>query len=43
MKLANTSGELPRLHDVRAVAEALGITPWGVRNLHRVGRLRGFS
>jgi len=41
MKLANSCKELPRLHDAFEVAQALGISIWGVRNLHRVGRLRG--
>lgn len=41
MKATTTNEPLPTLHDANEVAKALGITAWGVRNLHRVGRLRG--
>ncbi len=38
---ANTRTNEPRLLNVHAVATIVGLTPWGVRHLHRAGKLRG--
>jgi len=37
----NIRTDEPRLLNVDTVATIVGLTQWGVRHLHRAGRLRG--
>jgi hypothetical protein len=37
----NIRTDEPRLLNVDTVAAIVGLTPWGVKHLHRAGRLRG--
>ena len=36
-----TRTDEPRLLNVDTVATIVGLTPWGVKHLHRAGKLRG--
>ncbi len=40
-KPTNTLPNEPRLLNVDTVATIVGLTPWGVKLLHRAGKLRG--
>ncbi len=37
----NIRTDEPRLLNVDTVATIVGLTPWGVRHLHRAGKLHG--
>ena len=37
----NIRTDEPRLLNVNTVATIVGLTPWGVKHLHRAGKLRG--
>lgn len=37
----NDTGDGPRLLNVERVAKIVGLTAWGVKHLHRAGKLRG--
>ena len=41
MRPANIRTDEPRLLNVDIVATIVGLTSWGVKHLHRAGRLRG--
>jgi hypothetical protein len=38
---SNTRTDVPRLLNVNTVATIVGLTAWGVKHLHRAGKLRG--